>query len=62
MRKDVMADANLAIYAEVALFIFVAVFILIVIRAFVMKKDSINHLERMPLDDGCAVSENEVRP
>ncbi len=62
MRKDVMADANLAIYAEVALFIFVSVFILITIRAFIMKKDSIHHLERMPLDDGSTSSEYEVRP
>ncbi len=62
MRKEVMADANLAIYAEVALFIFVAVFIAIVIRAFFMSKDSIHQLERMPLDDGTIRSKDEAYP
>lgn len=59
MRKDVMADANLAIYAEVALFIFVTVFIAIALRAFFMSKDNVHQLERMPLDDGTITDSNK---
>lgn len=61
MRKDVMAGADLAVFAEVALFLFVLAFVAIAIRALLMNKDEVDHLERMPLDDGTTLATREVR-
>ena len=52
MERDVISDANLEVFAEWGLIIFVVVFILIIIRAVFMKKDRVEHMEKLPLDDG----------
>lgn len=59
MRREVMEAAGLEIYAEIALIIFVVVFIGIFIRAFLMRKDRLDQIAHLPLDDG---SEQEVQP
>lgn len=61
MRKDVMAGADLAVFAEVALFLFILAFVAIVIRALLMKKAEISQFERMPLEDGTISASREVR-
>ena len=67
MERDVISDANLEVFAEWGLIIFVVVFILIIIRAIFMKKDRVEHMEQLPLDDGQqpptdAPTDQEVHP
>ena len=52
MHRDVIADMGVTHLPEIALTIFVWVFVLIIIRAAFMKKDRVDHMERLPLDDG----------
>lgn len=59
MRQDVITAAQLQIFAEIALGIFVITFILIAVRAVLLSKETVGHLERMPLEDGTIVSAEE---
>ncbi len=52
MHRDVISYADLTQYAEIGLIIFVAVFIMILLRAFFMKKERVEHMENLPLEDG----------
>ena len=52
MERDVISAAEMTGFAEVGLVIFVAVFIMIIARAAFMKKDRVEHMETLPLDDG----------
>ncbi len=55
MRKEVIENAGLTAFAEIGLIIFVAVFLLIFLRAVFMKKDSVEHMGNLPLEDGMVV-------
>lgn len=59
MRKEVISSANLEIFAEIALFLFVAAFAVIVIRAWLMPKETVQHLESMPLNDDVGLASKE---
>jgi cbb3-type cytochrome oxidase subunit 3 len=48
--SDVVSNAGLAIYAEVALLIFFAIFVVIVVRTM-LRRDG-DEAARLPLDDG----------
>ena len=52
MLRDVIGDAGLSLYPQVALVIFLAVFAGICIYVFMNKKSSWEEASRMPLDDG----------
>lgn len=52
MHKDVIANADMAIFAEIGLIIFLAAFLLIIARAIFMRKDRAQHLANLPLEDG----------
>ena len=52
MHRDVISNADLSQFAEYGLVIFVTVFILIILRALFMKKERVEHMEKLPLDDG----------
>ena len=52
MERDVISDAGLTGFAEIGLIIFVVVFLMIIARAFFMKKDRVEHMEKLPLEDG----------
>ena len=52
MHRDVISYADLTQYAEIGLIIFVAVFIMIILRAFFMKAERVEHMENLPLEDG----------
>jgi cbb3-type cytochrome oxidase subunit 3 len=50
--SDIMANAGLAGYAEIALLIFMAVFVAVVLRIFWPgRKAELEQAARMPLDD-----------
>lgn len=51
MRKDVMEHAGLEIFAEIGLIIFVLVFIAIFLRAAFMRRESIDYLSNLPLEE-----------
>ncbi len=52
MMREVVQNAGLAWFAEVGLAIFVVAFVAIVARALLMKRSEIEHIERLPLDEG----------
>lgn len=56
MRKDVMEHAGLEIFAEIGLIIFVLVFIAIFLRAAFMRRESVEYLSSLPLEES---GENE---
>lgn len=58
MRREVVENANLSIFAEVGIVIFVIAFILVLIRVFFMKKSKEDELGRIPLDDGTDFDSN----
>jgi cbb3-type cytochrome oxidase subunit 3 len=50
--SDIMGNAGLAFYAEVALVIFMAVFVLITVRLFMPSaQQELREAARLPLDD-----------
>jgi cbb3-type cytochrome oxidase subunit 3 len=50
--SDIMGNAGLAFYAEVALVIFMAVFVLITVRLFMPSaQQELQEAARLPLDD-----------
>ena len=49
--SDIVGNAGLAIYAQVALVIFFLVFVGIVIYVFLRRKSSWDHMRNLPLDD-----------
>ena len=53
--SDIVSNAGLAFYAQVALVIFFLVFVGIVVYVFVRRKSSWDHVRNLPLDDGDAV-------
>lgn len=59
MRKEVISSGNLEVFAEIALFFFVAAFAVIVIRALLMSKETVHHLESMPLHDDVGAGSKE---
>jgi len=59
MRKEVISSGNLEVFAEIALFFFVAAFAVILIRALLMPKETVQHLENMPLNDDVGVGPQE---
>lgn len=59
MRKEVISSGNLEIFAEIALFFFVAAFAVILVRALLMPKETVQHLESMPLNDDVGFASKE---
>lgn len=51
MKRVVMESAGLAGFAEVGLILFLIGFALVVIRVALMKRDEVEHLEALPLDE-----------
>lgn len=56
MRQDVITAAQMQIFAEIALALFVVVFVTIIIRAFILPKESAGEMARIPLEDGTVAS------
>lgn len=52
MRKEIVENAGMTSFAEIGLIIFVIVFLAIFLRAILMNKDDVKHLENLPLEDG----------
>lgn len=59
MRQDVITAAQMQIFAEIALGVFVVVFVTIIIRAFLLSKESAGEMARIPLEDGTVVTPKE---
>ena len=57
MMREVMQNAGLAFFAEWGLALFFAAFVAIVIRALLMKRGEIEHVSRLPLEDGPTAEE-----
>ncbi|MFW5965934.1 MAG: hypothetical protein ACOCV2_00385 [Persicimonas sp.] len=51
MKKEVVENAGLEIFAEVGLILFVLAFIFVIVRVFLFKKEEVEHLEQLPLDE-----------
>jgi FtsZ-interacting cell division protein ZipA len=60
MRRDVMENAGLEIFAEIGLIIFVIVFIAILLTAIFMRREKVEYLSNLPLSEGTERSEEEV--
>jgi cbb3-type cytochrome oxidase subunit 3 len=61
--SDIMSNAGLSNYAEVALLIFLAVFIVVAIRTFApSRREEMRRAALMPLDDGVQVVEEPSQP
>lgn len=59
--SDIMSNAGLSMYAEVALVLFLAVFIGITIRTFMpSNRRALQEASMLPLDDGTLVSRTGV--
>ena len=55
--SDIMSNAGLSMYAEVALVLFLGVFIAITIRTFAQSnRRALQEASMLPLDDGTIVS------
>lgn len=55
MRRDVMEAAGLEIFAEIAVVIFVITFLALVLRTLLRRKESMDEIAQIPLDDGTEV-------
>lgn len=51
MKKEVVENAGLEIFAEVGLILFVLAFVFVLVRVFLFKDDEVEHLEHLPLDE-----------
>jgi cbb3-type cytochrome oxidase subunit 3 len=55
--SDIMSNAGLSIYAEIALVLFLAVFIAVVIRTWApSRRRALEEAAQLPLDDGHVVA------
>lgn len=59
MRKEVISSGNLEVFAEVALIFFIVAFAIILVRAVFMSKETVQHLQSMPLNDDVGPSLQE---
>lgn len=60
MRRDVMENAGLAIFAEIGLIIFVLTFAAIFLAAMFMRREKVDYLSNLPLEEGME-NEEEVQ-
>lgn len=51
MRREVMANAGLEAFAEVGILVFFLVFLAILARAAFMRRDEVNTMLHLPLDE-----------
>lgn len=51
MKREVMESAGLAIYAELGLILFVLAFLFTIVRVLLLKREEVEHLEKLPLDE-----------
>ncbi len=51
MKREVMQAAGLHMYAEIGLILFIVAFIFVLARVILLKRDEIEELEKLPLDD-----------
>lgn len=51
MKGEVMEAAGLEFFAEVGLVLFLLGFLFAIIRVALLKRDEVEHLESLPLDD-----------
>ncbi|RAL23111.1 hypothetical protein DL240_09520 [Lujinxingia litoralis] len=61
MRREIMEAAGLEAFAEVGLILFVIAFVLIVLRAAFAKKEEINHVQHLPLEDGTLTGQESAQ-
>lgn len=55
--SDVMSNAGLSVYAEIALVIFLAIFVIAALRTYRREaRETQEHLARLPMDDGHATA------
>lgn len=52
MRKDIMENAGLTLFAEIGVILFVVVFALILLRTIFMSKEKVKYAGNLPLDGG----------
>jgi hypothetical protein len=60
MKREVMESAGLEFFAEVGLILFVVGFLFVLIRVVLLKRDEVEHLESLPLDDPQSENRGEV--
>ncbi|MFP4598209.1 MAG: hypothetical protein ACLFVJ_08155 [Persicimonas sp.] len=51
MKREVMENAGLEIFAEVGLILFVLGFVFVIARVLLIKREEVEHLENLPLDE-----------
>lgn len=66
MEKEVIDNADMAVFAEIGLVLFVVAFVLIIVRIVFMDDDHSEEMGHKPLDDGEQTDQpndrREVRP
>lgn len=55
MKREVMESAGLEVFAEIGLILFLLGFVFAIIRVALLKRDEVEHLESLPLDDSSGV-------
>lgn len=56
MKRQVMENADLAIFAEVGIIIFMTVFLAVIIRVVFMSKSEADEIAHIPFEDGEVLS------
>lgn len=51
MKREVMEAAGLEFFAELGLILFLIGFLSVLIRVALLKRDEVEHMESLPLDD-----------
>lgn len=51
MKKEVVENAGLEIFAEAGLILFVLAFIFVIVRVLLYQNEEVEHLEQLPLDE-----------
>ncbi|MGM0558103.1 MAG: hypothetical protein ACQEVA_17085 [Myxococcota bacterium] len=51
MKREVVEAAGLEFFAELGLILFLLGFVSVLIRVALLKRDEVEHLESLPLDD-----------
>lgn len=51
MKREVMENAGLEIFAEVGLILFILGFVFVIARVLLIKREEVEHLENLPLDE-----------
>lgn len=56
MKREVMESAGLHHFAELGLILFILAFVFVIARVIFFRKEEVEHLERLPLDEDAETS------